>query len=52
MPERRILLRFEAVTLPGHEDQGFAIDNIAIPAINFSDDAEGTLNGWTVYGWQ
>jgi PDZ domain/Immune inhibitor A-like, MAM domain len=49
---KSILLRFEAITLPGHEDQGLALDNIAIPAINFSDDVSGDAAGWTLDGWQ
>lgn len=46
---QKILLRFETVTLPGHEDQGFAVDNLAIPAIGWSDD--GTGDGWSMGGW-
>ncbi len=49
---KHMLLRFEAITLPGHEDQGFAVDNLAIPAIHFSDDAAGDPAGWTLNGWQ
>lgn len=47
-----ILLRFETVTLPGREDRGFAVDNLAIAEIGWSDDAEGNADGWTVNGWQ
>ena len=49
---KQILLRFEAVSLPGHEDQGFAVDNFAIPEIQWSDKADGDLAGWTLSGWQ
>jgi immune inhibitor A len=47
-----ILLRFESVSLPGNEDNGIAIDNIAIPEIGFVDDAESGIPGWTLEGWQ
>lgn len=47
-----ILLRFESISLPGNEDLGFAIDNISIPEVNFSDDAESGIPGWTLDGWQ
>lgn len=46
-----ILLRFESLRVPGIEDSGIAIDNIAIPEIGFSDDAERGVQGWTLYGW-
>lgn len=49
---QEIMLRFEAVTLPGREDQGIGIDNIAIPEIDFRDDAEASAESWTVAGWQ
>ncbi|MCC6802010.1 MAG: immune inhibitor A, partial [Anaerolineae bacterium] len=49
---QQILLRFETVTLPGQEDQGFGIDNITVPEIGFADDAEGEHDGWTLDGWQ
>jgi bacillopeptidase F (M6 metalloprotease family) len=47
---KKILLRFEivhdlAVNLPG-----FAIDDIRIPEIGFSDDAESD-SGWSAEGW-
>lgn len=47
---QKILLRFEAVALPGHEDRGFAVDHLAIPAIGWTDDG-GTLADWTAVGW-
>ena len=47
-----ILLRFETVTLPGREDQGFAVDNLAIPEIEWDDDAENNGAGWVMDGWQ
>ncbi len=47
-----IQVRFEFITLPGTDDSGVAIDNIAVPEINFLDDAESTIPGWTLNGWQ
>jgi hypothetical protein len=48
---REILLRFETITLPGREDNGFAVDNIAIPEIEFADDASSDEGGWSLAGW-
>jgi hypothetical protein len=45
-----VLIRFQYVSLPGREDQGFAIDNIAIPEIEFQDSADGEID-WTMRGW-
>jgi hypothetical protein len=41
-----ILLRFEYVSLPGRENNGFAVNNIAIPEIDYEDDGDWTLGGW------
>ncbi|MBI5671551.1 MAG: immune inhibitor A [Chloroflexi bacterium] len=49
---QEILLRFQTISLPGRDNPGFAVDNIAIPEINFSDDAEGDVPGWTLAGWR
>jgi hypothetical protein len=49
---KKVLLRFEYVSMPDREDSGFAVDNIAVPEINFSDDAESGIPGWTLNGWQ
>lgn len=49
---QEIGLRFSSISLPGTEDRGFALDNIAIPEINFLDDAESSVQGWTLAGWQ
>ncbi len=48
---KQILLRFETVSLPGHEDQGFAVDHLTVPAVGWSDDAEADPSGWTLNGW-
>ncbi|MEO8392159.1 MAG: PDZ domain-containing protein [Chloroflexota bacterium] len=47
-----VQLRFEEIMLAGFEDGGFAVDNLAIPEIGWTDDASGDLSGWTVSGWQ
>lgn len=47
-----ILVRFEYVSMPDGQSSGFAIDNIAIPEIDFSDDAEREPDGWILSGWQ
>lgn len=47
----KILVRFEYLSIANRDDQGFAVDNLAVPELNFSDDAE-TDGGWTLNGWQ
>jgi Immune inhibitor A-like, MAM domain/PDZ domain len=47
-----IQVRFEAISVADSTDKGFALDNIAIPEIGFSDDAEAGVQGWTLNGWQ
>ncbi|MHB8631842.1 MAG: hypothetical protein ACYC9W_07935 [Candidatus Limnocylindria bacterium] len=46
----KIRLRFEYVTDAALNFDGFAIDDIRIPEINFADDAE-TDTGWTANGF-
>jgi hypothetical protein len=49
---QQIMLRFEYVSLPGRENYGIAVDNIAIAEIGFEDNAESGIPGWTLNGWQ
>lgn len=49
---RTILLRFEYISLPDQMDDGIAIDNLAVPEIDFRDDAETESADWTMLGWQ
>ncbi len=49
---KQITLRFDYVSADDKPDKGIAIDNIAIPQINFKDDAESGIQGWTLNGWQ
>jgi hypothetical protein len=46
----KIMLRFETVTDAGVNREGFAIDNISIPEINFTD-AGNSDAGWKAEGW-
>lgn len=45
-------LRFEYVSLPYGVGQGVAIDNIAIPALEWVDDAEQPSDAVEMIGWQ
>ena len=47
---QEILLRFESISQPQGGGSGVALDNIAIPEIDFADDGSGDweLNGWQV----
>ena len=47
---KTVQLRFEYVTDPALNFNGFAVDDIAIPEIGFSDDAEADA-GWTANGF-
>jgi hypothetical protein len=47
---QEILLRFETVTLPGYFTEGFAIDNIEIPQVNFGDGGE-QADEWMLEGF-
>ncbi|MFN8527819.1 MAG: PDZ domain-containing protein [Anaerolineae bacterium] len=46
-----VLIGFEVVNLPGHDDNGMAIDHLSIPEIGWADDAD-TAEGWMLDGWQ
>lgn len=50
MAGKKFLLRFEAITDAGVNREGFAIDNISIPEINFKDDGNSDA-GWKSEGW-
>jgi hypothetical protein len=47
---KKVQLRFEYVTDAALDFDGFAVDDIAIPEVNFSDDAEQDA-GWTANGF-
>lgn len=47
---RKVLLRFETVNDLAVHLPGFALDDVEIPEIGFTDDAE-TDTGWTAEGW-
>lgn len=48
---KSVLLRFELINDDSTNLIGFAVDNIAIPAIGFTDGADG-MSGWTAEGFQ
>lgn len=48
---KKVLLRFEQITDEVFTAPGFAIDNIEIPEIGFSDNAENGDNGWQAQGF-
>lgn len=47
-----IQIRFEYVTDPAINYNGFALDNIAIPEIGFYDDTETVMSGWNAEGFR
>jgi len=49
---QQVLVRFAYISVGETQDRGFAVDNIAIPEIGFSDDAEQGVPGWLLNGWQ
>ncbi len=42
-----VLIRFLYITYAGHEDQGFAVDNIAVPELDWADDGAWEQVGWS-----
>lgn len=48
---QEILLRFELVTDPILSEAGWALDNIQIPEIGFTDDVETVIEGWQAEGF-
>ncbi len=48
---KKILLRFEYITDDAFNAPSWAVDDIKIPEINFSDDVEGGANGWKADGF-
>ncbi len=48
---KQIKLRFEMITDGAYNAQGLAIDDISIPAIGYSDNAEQGDGGWQAAGW-
>jgi immune inhibitor A len=48
---RQIMVRFEYVTDDLTLQPGFAIDDMAIPEIGYSEDFEGGDGGWESAGW-
>lgn len=48
---REVVLRFWYITDPGLNQPGWLIDDVSIPEIGFSDDAEQADGGWVVDGF-
>lgn len=48
---QNILLRFEVITDDAVNLPGFAVDDIAIPQLGFSDDAEHGMGDWQANGF-
>lgn len=49
---KKILVRFEYISLPDQENPGIALDNLAIPELGILDDAQGSDSAWILNGWQ
>jgi len=48
---KRVLLRFEYITDDAYNTSGWAVDDITIPEINFTDDIESGTSGWDAKGF-
>ncbi len=48
---KEVLVRFEMITDDAVNLPGLLIDNIAIPEIGYTDDAETDAGGWESVGW-
>jgi len=47
----KVTLRFEYITDPGVNGEGLLLDDISIPAINYSTDFEKDSGGWNAAGF-
>ena len=48
---QKVLLRFEYITDPGVNGEGFLLDDVSVPAIDYSDDFETDDNSWEAAGF-
>lgn len=48
---KKVQIRFEYITDGIYTGSGFAVDDISIPEIEFSDNVEGGDNGWQAAGF-
>jgi hypothetical protein len=48
---KKILVRFEYITDDAYNRPSWALDDITIPEINFSDNVENGNNGWDAKGF-
>jgi immune inhibitor A len=48
---RPVLIRIEALTYSGNIGSGFAVDDIAIPELNYANDVETLEDGWQANGF-
>lgn len=48
---KKVLVRFQYITDEAYNADGFALDNISVPEINFKDDVENGDNGWQAQGF-
>src|SRR5436309_1632530 len=48
---QKVMVKFQQITDEVYTAPGFAIDNIEIPEIGFSDDVENGDNGWVAKGF-
>jgi immune inhibitor A len=47
----KVKIRFEYITDEGYNRPGMAIDDLRVPEIGWSDDAESDAGGWQSAGW-
>lgn len=48
---KEIMVRFEYITDDGYNAQGMAIDDVSIPELGYTEDAEGSDGGWESAGF-
>ncbi|MGI8586705.1 MAG: hypothetical protein ACR2M0_03335 [Chloroflexia bacterium] len=48
---KQILVRFQYLTDEGYNAPSWAVDDISLPAIGYSTDAENDDGGWQAAGW-
>jgi hypothetical protein len=48
---KQVLVRFEYITDEGFNDPGWALDDLRVPELGYSSDAESDDGGWQAAGW-
>lgn len=48
---QQVLVRFEYITDDALHGNGFLLDDVSVPELNYSEDFEAGIGGWDTAGW-